>query len=260
VTKLPKKFVDRVSLNLKKYQKIAQTQQRSDVAEANTVTLVKDILADVFGYDKWEELTGEHQIKATFCDIAVKIGGQLRLLIEVKSAGTSLADGHLQQVINYGAHQGIHWLILTNAVEWRLVKISVANQISHEVVASVSLLDVNVRKAEDLELLYLFAREGLTTDAMDQFHQQAQLLNPHTVSAIVRSEPVLTALRRELRRLFPEVKVSVEDLALLLETDVLKRETLEGERAKDAATRIKKANSRLTREKAKRETAAAIGQ
>lgn len=255
MAKLPKKFIDRVSANVRKYQKIAAAQQKADVAEANTVTLVKDILADVFGYDKWDELTGEHQIKATFCDIAVKIGGQLRLLIEVKSAGTSLADGHLQQVINYGAHQGIHWLILTNAVEWRLVKIVVANQISHEEVARIAFLDVNPRKPEDLERLYLLAREGLTTDAMDQFHQQSQLFSPYTVSAIARSEPVLTILRREMRRLFPEIKVEIADLAAMLEDHVIKRETLEGERAKEAVGRIKRAQSKISRQKAKREAA-----
>ena len=83
MNKLPKKFVERVGANLKRYQKISATQQKADVAEADTVTLVKDILADVFGYDKYEELTSEHQVKATFCDLAIKIGGKLRLLVEV---------------------------------------------------------------------------------------------------------------------------------------------------------------------------------
>jgi hypothetical protein len=257
LAKLPKKFLDRVSSNLRKFQKIAEAQQKADVAEANTVTLVKDILAEVLGYDKWEELTGEHQIKSTYCDIAVKIAGQLRLLVEVKSAGTSLADNHLQQVINYGAHQGIHWLILTNAVEWRLVRIVVASQISHEVVAVVKFLELNPRKPEDMDRLFIFAREGLTTDAMDQYHQQSQLFSPYTVAAIMRSESVVGALRRELRRVFPDLKVEPTDLIAMLQDQVLKRETIEGDKAKEAAVRIKKAQSRLARLKAKRETAEA---
>ncbi|WP_281405290.1 hypothetical protein [Mesorhizobium sp. 8] len=44
MTKLPKKFVERITADLKKYQKIAAAQQKADVAEADTVTLVKDIL------------------------------------------------------------------------------------------------------------------------------------------------------------------------------------------------------------------------
>lgn len=249
--KLPKKFLDRVAANLKRYQKITITQQKADVAEADTVTLVKDILADVFGYDKYEELTSEHQIKATFCDLAIKIGGKLRLLVEVKSAGSSLADNHLRQVIDYGAHQGIHWVILTNAVEWRLTRIYVANQISHEEVCRFSLPELSIKNEDHLRQMFLFAKEGLTTDAMDAFHQQAQLFNKFTVAAIMCSEPVITVVRRELRRLFPDLKVGNENLLALIENEVIKREAIEGEKAKEAGTRIRKAAAKLERAKKK---------
>jgi hypothetical protein len=63
MAKHPKKFVDRVSARLKQFQNIATTQRSRDVSEADTVTVVKDILAEVFGYDKYSELTSEHQIK-----------------------------------------------------------------------------------------------------------------------------------------------------------------------------------------------------
>jgi len=251
LTKLPKKFLDRVATNLKRYQKITITQQKADVAEADTVTLVKDILADVFGYDKYEELTSEHQIKATFCDLAIKIGGKLRLLVEVKSAGSSLADNHLRQVIDYGAHQGIHWVILTNAVEWRLTRIYVANQISHEEVCRFSLPELSIKNEDHLRQMFLFAKEGLTTDAMDAFHQQAQLFNKFTVAAIMCSEPVITVVRRELRRLFPDLKVGNENLLALIENEVIKREAIEGEKAKEAGTRIRKAAAKLERAKKK---------
>jgi hypothetical protein len=251
--KLPKKFVERVGSNVKKYQRIVAAQQKADVAEADTVTLVKDILADVFGYDKYEELTSEHQIKSTYCDLAVKVGGKLRLLVEVKSAGSNLGDNHLRQVIDYGAHQGIHWVILTNAAEWRLVKIYVASQISHEEVCRIDFAAVSPKNHDHLETLFLFAKEGLTTDAMDAFHQQAQLFNKFTVAAIIRSDPVVAVVRRELRRLFPDLKVAPENLATLIENEVIKREAIEGDKAKDAAGRIKKAAGKIERAKKKEE-------
>lgn len=253
MSKLPKKFVDRVASSLKKYQRITQAQQKADVAEADTVTLVKDILADIFGYDKYDELTSEHQIKSTFCDLAIKIGGKLRLLIEVKSAGSALADNHLRQVIDYGAHQGIHWVILTNAVEWRLIRVYVANQISHEEVCRVVLAGVSPKNEDHLQQLFLFAKEGLTIDAMDAFLQQAQLFNKFTISAIMRSEPVISVIRRETRRLFPDLKISNENVSLLLESEVIKRETMEGDKAKEAAGRIRKAATKIERAKTKAE-------
>ncbi|RUV13577.1 restriction endonuclease subunit R [Mesorhizobium sp. M7A.T.Ca.TU.009.01.3.1] len=251
LNKLPKKFVERVASNLKKYQRITLAQQKSDVAEADTVTLIKDILAEVFGYDKYDELTSEHQIKSTYCDLAIKIGGKLRLLVEVKSAGSGLADNHLRQVIDYGAHQGIHWVILTNAVEWRLVRIYVANQISHEEVCRIVLADMNPKNEDHLQCLFLFAKEGLTTDAMDAFHQQAQLFNKFTVSAIIRSEAVISVVRREIRKLFPDIKVGNENLSLLIENEVIKRDTVEGDKAKEAVARMRKALNKLERAKNK---------
>ena len=75
MTKLPKKFCDRIQGRLKHFQNIAISHRTRDVSEADTVTLVKDVLADLFGYDKYSELTSEHQIRGTFCDLAVQIDG-----------------------------------------------------------------------------------------------------------------------------------------------------------------------------------------
>ena len=65
----------------------------------------------------------------------------------------------------------------------------------------------------------------------DAFHQQAQLFNRFTVAAIVCSEPVVTVVRRELRRLFPDLKVAPENLKALIEQEVIKRDTIEGDKA-----------------------------
>src|SRR5690606_21529555 len=104
---------------------------------------------------------------------------------------------------------------------------------------------------DHLKQMYLFAKEGLTTDAMDAFHQQAQLLNKFTVAAIVCSDPVISVVRRELRRLFPDIKVGNENLLALMEHEVIKREAVEGDKAKEAATRIKKALGKIERAKRK---------
>lgn len=245
--KLPKKFVDRVQASIKKYQKIAEQQKVNDVAEADTVTLVKDILADVFGYDKYTELTSEFQIRGTYCDLAVKIDSKLKLLIEVKSAGTDLNNNHLKQAVDYGAHKGILWVILTNGLEWRLVKIYLAGQINFEVISRFNLLDINVKKDEDLQSIFLIAREGVLVDAMDTYHLNSQLLNRYTISDIVRSEPVVGVIRREIKRLFPEAKVTPEVISDFLVNEVIRRETFEGEKAKEAQDRIRKAQRKLAR-------------
>lgn len=88
--KIPKKVTDRISSNLKTYQNVASSHKSKDVSEADTVTLVKDILAYCFGFDKYQELTSEQQIRGTFCDLAVEIDSKIKYLIEVKAAGVNL--------------------------------------------------------------------------------------------------------------------------------------------------------------------------
>jgi predicted type IV restriction endonuclease len=251
MAKFPKKFTDRLSSKLKSFQAIAATQRARDVSEADTVTVVKDMLAELFGYDKYSELTSEQQIKGTFCDLAIKIDGKIRYLIEVKSAGLELKDNHLVQAINYGANQGIEWVVLTNSIDWKIFKIIFGQPVSHEEVVSFSITNLTARSEEDQENLFILAREGLSSDAISSFHQRAQLLNRFTISQIVLSESVVGSIRRELRRLFPDLKVDAEQIAQILETDVLKRDVIDGEKAKEAGQRIRKATQRLNRLSAK---------
>ena len=76
---VPKRVEDRIQGCLKQFQGILAQQKARDVSEADTVTVVKDLLSDLFGYDKYSELTSEHSIRGTFCDLAVKIEpGDLR--------------------------------------------------------------------------------------------------------------------------------------------------------------------------------------
>lgn len=105
MVKIPKKVVDRISGSLKAFQFVAASHKAKDVSEADTVTLIKDILAYCFGYDKYQELTSEQQIRGTYCDLAVKIDGKIKYLVEVKAAGVNLNDSHLRQALTYGANQ-----------------------------------------------------------------------------------------------------------------------------------------------------------
>ena len=243
----PKKFTDRISSRLRVFQNIASTQRTRDVSEADTVTVVKDILAEVFGYDKYSELTSEQQVKGTFCDLAIKLDGKIRYLVEVKAAGLDLKDNHIVQALNYGANQGIEWIVLTNSVDWRVYKVVFGQPVSHEEVTSFILTSINPNREEELEPLFILARDGIASDAISGFHQRVMLLNKFTIAQIVLSEPIVQSVRRELRRLFPELKVENEQVLQILSNDVLKREVLDGERAKDAMTRVKKAQQKLTR-------------
>ena len=112
---VPKKVEERIREVLKRFSPILISQRDRDVSEADTVTVVKDLLSDLFGYDKYVEVTSEHAIRGTYCDLAIKLDGKLRLLLEVKSIGLQLNEKHIKQAVDYAANQGLDWLCLPTA-------------------------------------------------------------------------------------------------------------------------------------------------
>ena len=117
---IPKKVAERLVSGLKRYQPILAAAKARDVGETDTVTIIKDMLADVFGYDKYSELTSEYAIRGTFCDLAVKLDGKLSTLIEVKAIGIDLKEQHVKQAVDYAANQGVDWVLLTRAIKIKL--------------------------------------------------------------------------------------------------------------------------------------------
>ena len=69
------KVAARITLQMKRYQSILLAIQKRDVSEADTVTVINDILADVCGYDKYHQVTSQYAIRGTFVDLAVKVEG-----------------------------------------------------------------------------------------------------------------------------------------------------------------------------------------
>ena len=51
MAKIPTRVSDRLAAGLKRFQPILESARGRDVGEADTVTIVKDILAEVFGYE-----------------------------------------------------------------------------------------------------------------------------------------------------------------------------------------------------------------
>ncbi len=104
---IPAKVKSRFSEGLKRYKPILTRAEKQDLNESDTVTIITDMLSDIFGYDKYTEITSEFAIKKTFCDLAIRIDDEIKLLIEAKSIGTNLKDAHLKQATDYGVNAGI---------------------------------------------------------------------------------------------------------------------------------------------------------
>jgi predicted type IV restriction endonuclease len=241
---VPKKIVDRIQSSLKTYQAVLQAQKARDVSEADTVTIVKDLLSDVFGYDKYAELTGEHAIRGTYCDLAVKLDGKLQILIEVKAIGLDLKDSHVKQAVDYASNQGCEWVVLTNAIEWRLYNVLFKKPIDKQEIANIDMLTVSVRNEADLEKLYLLTREGFIKNALADYRARKDATSRFILAAILlNTESVQNAIRREVRRV-TEILVDQDTIEKMLREQVIKREAIEGEQAEAAARRVLKSGEK----------------
>lgn len=249
--KIPKKAQERLISGLRRYQPIVRKLAERDISEADTVTVIKDMLTDLFGYDKYAELTSEQQIRGTFCDLAIRVGGKVHYLAEVKSAGTSLNDNHLRQVVNYGAHQGIEWVILTNAIIWKVYRIKFGQPIDWDEVYCFDMANVSSRSAADMSKLFMLSRESITSDALQEFHRQAQILNRYVISELMLGDGMVASLRKELRRLFGGIKTTDEQLRVILSNEVIKRDALDGDAPRAAKTAIKRASNALAKKQSK---------
>lgn len=235
---IPKRVTERISGTLKGFQGVLTQQRARDVSESDTVTIVKDLLSEVFGYDKYAELTSEHSIRGTYCDLAVKLDGKLAFLIEVKAIGLELKDSHVKQAVDYAANQGCEWVVLTNGVEWRLYHVMFKKPIDKQEVACIDLLKASARSECDMEKLYVMTREGFTKNAMTEYRDKKDATSRFMLAAILmNAEGVQSAIRREIRRV-SDLLVDEEDIVRMLRDEVIKRETLEGDQAETAARRV----------------------
>lgn len=240
---IPAKAQQRFQEGLKKYKKILTKAQSQDINESDTVTIITDILQDVFGYDKYSEITSEFAIKKTFCDLAIKLGDDVKLLIEVKSAGLSLKDIHLRQAVDYGANSGIDWVILTNGVSWKVYKIIFAKPIEHELVYEFNFTELNPRSQEDMEYLYLLSKESISKTAkssLQDFHAQKQLVNKYIISQILLSEDAATFVRKSIKKVSADAKPTIEEIQSIIEDEIIKREVLEDDKTAEAKKKVSK--------------------
>ena len=242
---IPNKVKDRITKGLRKFQKVLATAKDNDINESDTVAIIKDMLDEIFGYDKYAEITSEYAIKSTFCDLAIKKDATPCMLIEVKAIGTTLKDAHTKQALDYGANAAVDWIILTNGVVWKVYRIVFGKPINTELVYEFDMLEISARKQSDLEMVFYLSKEAVlrtkTNTLLEDFQEQKQLISRYMIGQLLLSEDIINTLRRSLRKIAPAAKIAPDEIKQVLEVEVIKREVFDDERSKDAKRRIARA-------------------
>ena len=238
MSNIPVAVVRRLTSTVPKFKKVLIKAKERDVNESDTVTIITDMLEEIFGFDKYSEITREYSIQGTYCDLAVQINKRIEYLIEVKAIGLNLNDKHLKQAVNYASREGIKWVVLTNGIKWEIHRVSLDKKVQNERIFSIDFTEINPKQKDHQELLFLLCKRGVKKDLIDDYFEYRQSVNRYTIGALLLTNSVTNVVRRELRKLKPGIKVDAEEIRNLIQSEVIKREILESETGVEANRQV----------------------
>jgi hypothetical protein len=238
---IPSKVASRIAAGIKRFQPILSSAKASDIGESDTAKIVTDLLQEVFGYDKFAEVTSEHEIKGTYVDLAIKIDGTLVLLLEIKAIGLDLRDTHVKQAVDYASNQGVDWVVLSNGVVWRVYRVHFTRPIDNELLYEFNFLELNPKNEDHLEMVWMLTKESWPKETLEDYHRRKRVLNRFVIAAALQTDTVMKVVRRVLKRVPPGIKIDRDRIEQILVHEVLKRDVIEGEKAEAARKLVAKA-------------------
>jgi hypothetical protein len=216
---------ERLRSAIRKFNKPLNDLLGRDANEGDTRLLVTDFLREGFGYDPYEDLTTEYQVRGEFADYGIRIDGDIIGFIEVKRVETKLAAKQLRQVELYAVNEGIEWAILTNGAQWQVFHLGTRTPIEIDLALDVDLLGEETLGQKAEELFYL-TRESMKRGQIDELWQARRATAPKSLATVLVSEAVVEAVRKELRRKTGQ-RVEPDDLAQLIKETVVRPDCFE---------------------------------
>ncbi len=213
---------DRVKASIKKFSKPLSDLVARDANEGDTRLLITDFLCEGLGYDKYQDLTTEYEVKGDFADYGVRIEKDLVAFIEVKRVATKLTTKHLRQVQMYAVNEGVEWLILTSGVVWQVYHLTGGLPVIVDLAFDVNLLgDETV--AQKASQLYYISKESLKRRQIDELWKAKRATAPKSLANVVLSDAVTESIRKELRRTTGQ-NIDGSEISRLMKETVLRPE------------------------------------
>ncbi|WP_326826796.1 type I restriction enzyme HsdR N-terminal domain-containing protein [Streptosporangium sp. NBC_01756] len=190
---------DRVRAAVRRYSKPLADLVARDANEGDTRLLITDFLCEGLGYDKYEDLTTEYQVKGEFADYGIRIDKQLVAFIEVKRCSQKLNTKHLRQVQMYAVNEGVEWMILSNGQVWQAYHMTAGLPVVIDLALEVDLLG-DASLATKVDGLFYLSKEAFKRRLMDDLWRARAATSPKSLAQVLPSEVVVDAMRKELRR------------------------------------------------------------
>jgi len=215
---------DRVRVAVRRFARPLAELIARDANEGDTRLLVTDFLCDGLGYDKYEDLTTEYQVKGEFADYGIRIAKQLVAFIEVKRCTTKLSARHLRQVEMYAVNEGVEWMILTNGQVWQAWHLTAGLPVELTMALEVDLLGEGgaTRKAD---ILFNLSKDAFKRHVIDDLWRIKAATSARSLGLVITSPAVVEQIRKELRRQTGH-NMDAGELCDLLKSSVLRPEAL----------------------------------
>lgn len=189
------------------------------------------MLADVLGYDKYNELKTEMREKNGRLDYIVKLSDgpnakkkdTFDFVIEAKAAHINLNENHINQTLQYCLTKGVDYFILTNAVKWELYFVRNTKRDP----GAILVHEVNFSVNNDIDSLteefYLFSKNSYVSGDWKNVHTVKKATKTEDVVAVLLSDKVTRVVAKELASIH-DVKITPEQIKDIIENDIVKAE------------------------------------
>lgn len=202
--------LQKLQQSLKEYKKQFLDKPLGELDESGTRLLINHFLTEILGFKTLEEVKTEYMIKGTYADYVIQMGGKRHFLVEVKALSLNLSDKHLRQSINYGANEGIDWVLLTNGRYFELYRVLFEKPISNELVFSIDLGDLSNLKS-NVEKLQFLHKDSVLKDGLEKLWKRHSALAPMSLSKFIYSEEIVKFLQKELKKKY-DTKFELEHI------------------------------------------------
>jgi predicted type IV restriction endonuclease len=212
----------RITSELARYSKILAGAADRGINEADTVAIVKDMLGDVLGYDKYLEVTSEYQIRGKFADLVVKRDDKPLFAVECKAISHALRERDLFQVVGYIANLGLDWAVLTNGRRWECYRMQKGQT---ELLFGIEV-PAPAPDQETVDRFYLLSREAMWKGELAAAWEERQAMKPANIVRAILTPRALKAIRLELRDI-AQYPIDDDKLRQALAHEVLRRDVYE---------------------------------
>ena len=222
MTKINRKIQERLRVGLRCFKPLLKAAKERDASRAATLAL--DLLSDLFGFDRYSEVTSELDNREAVYDFAIHSGNSVAMLIRISPVCSAPDDRYLLATAQHALLHGVEWIVLTNGIGWQVHHVEDTGKTRPEtpIVLAFDLSHMQPGRDSHIETLFLLTREGHKSAGLNHFRLRLEVTNRHYLGAMMLSDPVVTAVRRELRKLNPGLQITPLEIRENLAKGVLR--------------------------------------